>query len=317
MQEIHDLTPHLDPELAGSLQGLPEVDYWNVEDWPALRAEADVPPTPAPAGMAIRNLRIPGLETGDPEVAVRLYRPAAVTSENVLVWIHGGGFVRGNINSNDAMCISWAQDVGCNVVSVDYRLAPEHPFPAAPNDCFAALRWAASGPEEIGITPSRIAVGGASAGGCIAAGVALMARDRRGPELCYQLLVIPVLDDRLETPSSRTIHDPRTWNRRKAEAGWHYYLGGNTHGETSPYAAPARAAELAGLPPATVLVEEMDLLRDEGVGYANRLTAAGVRTDLIVYAGTFHGHATRAPEAAISKRLVRDRLEAVQKAFRA
>ena len=315
MEGILDLTPYLHPEIAEALKKQPEIDYGRVRDFARVREARAVAATPAPEGVRIVNATVPGYPDGDPAVPVRVYSTEECESRDTLVWIHGGGFVLGSLNDNDPVGIQLARNAGCNVVSVDYRLAPEHPFPAGINDCYAALRWVADGPELLGGRQDQLAVAGGSAGGCLAAGVTLMARDLSGPALCHQLLVVPVLDDRLETRSSRVIHDPRIWNRKNAELAWTMYLGADRGGEVSPYASPAREKDLAGLPSATVLVADMDLLRDEGVGYANRLTASGVRADLVVYAGTCHGHTAIAPRADVSRRTVRDVLEAVRIGF--
>ena len=184
--------------------------------------------------------------------------------------IHGGGFVAFSIDAFDFECERLALEVGALVAAVDYRLAPEHPFPAAIDDCYAALEWLA--PQVV-----RLAVVGESAGGALAGGLALMARDRGGPRPALQMLLCPCLDDRLETPSSHEIIDPRTWCRVAAEGGWAAYLGG---GSASPYAAPARADDLSGLPPAYLAIGQYDLMRDETVEYAERLSAASVPTEL-------------------------------------
>lgn len=315
MKKILDLTPHIDPAAAEGLKKQPVFDYGEITDFEKFRKLRATPPTPAPEDVNITNLTIPGYPDGEPDVTVRVYTNANSPSEDTMVWIHGGGFVVGDVYENDILCILSVRSADCNVVSVDYRLAPEHPFPAATNDCYAALLWAASGPEALGGKQRQILVGGASAGGCHAAGLALMARDLGGPSICHQLLFVPVIDDRLETRSSMIVHDPRVWNREKSAACWKLYLGENSSDDVSPYASPARAKDLSGLPSATVFAAEMDLLRDEAVDYANRLTAADVRTDLIVYAGTIHGHNGVAPESYISQRMARDALEAMRFGF--
>ncbi|MEM8766950.1 MAG: alpha/beta hydrolase [Pseudomonadota bacterium] len=314
---IRDLTPFLDPEIAPLFARQDAVDYAAVKDWPKARATRHVEPRPSSESVVIENVVVPAYpETEMHQAAVRAYLPASGAAENTLLWIHGGGFVGGHVNENDAMCMTLVDAVGCNLVAAAYRLAPEHPFPAATNDCFAALQWIGSGPALLGGVPQRLAVAGGSAGGCLAAAMALMARDLGGPELCHQILVFPVLDDRLETRSARVIEDQRTWSRKKASFGWKAYLG-DDHGnnDVSPYAAPARAESLAGLPPATIFVEELDLLRDEAVDYANRLTAANVRAGLTIYPGTHHGHTGLAPQAQVSRRTSRDVVDAIKTAF--
>ena len=314
IKEIHDLVPCLDPELAESLKSIPE---WTLttESLPFLREYAVAEPLVAPQGFVIDNYEVNGTP-GNHKIPVRIYRPSVLTENApVLIWMHGGGFVMGNVSNDDVLCLGMAQSGQCVVVSVDYRLAPESPFPAAPEDCFAVLEWVASEPVELGVKPHKIAVGGVSAGGCLAASVALMTRDRNGPSLCHQFLFIPVTDDRLKTPSSLRIRDLRVWDRDKAATSWQMYLGESHGGDPSSYAAPARTEDLTCLPPATVLVEEFDVLCDEAVNYANRLNDAGVPTELQIYPGTFHGHFAFAPDAAISKRTVEDIFTSVQRVF--
>jgi acetyl esterase/lipase len=265
-------------------------------DLPAARAgEADLlaalPAYDPPVPLEVDELLVPGPE-GAPEVRVRRYRPAGVEDAlPALVYFHGGGFVVGSLDLYDADCRRIAAEVGAVVVSVDYRLAPEHPFPAPLEDCYAALVWVAGHAGELGVDPDRIAVGGESAGGGLAAGVALLARDRGGPRLCLQLLGIPELDDRLATESMRTLGaaSPIT-TIANGEISWDSYLGAGLRGtdQVSPYAAPARATDLAGLPPALVTAYELDALRDEDIAYAQRLLSAGVPTELHVYPGAFH-----------------------------
>ena len=234
--------------------------------------------------------------------------------------IHGGGFILGSIEMMDPWCQKIAAEVDAVVVSVEYRLAPEHPYPAGMHDCYAALCWMSDHAEELGIDARRIAIAGQSAGGGLAAGTALFARDQGGPALCYQLLEIPEIDDRLDTPSMRAFDDTPFWNRPNAVWSWKHYLGestapGESTAETDPieprdepdrpappiYAAPARAEDVSGLPPTYLSTMELDPLRDEGLRYAMRLLEAGVSVELHNYAGAFHGGAFF-PEAEPSRR---------------
>jgi acetyl esterase len=248
------------------------------------------------------------------ELLVRVYRPR--NAEGVLpglLYIHGGGFCVGSIESEHVGVLATCASVEAVVVSVEYRLAPEHPFPAGIEDCYAALRWLAERSSELSVDPSRIAIMGGSAGGGLAAGIALMARDRDGPSLCFQVLNIPELDDRLETPSMRAFTDTPLWNRPNAEVSWRYYLGEGVS-EVSPYAAPARSQDLSGLPPAYVSTMEFDPLRDEGLVYAMRLLEHGVSVELHHYPGTFHG-SSMFPQVGVSKRSSRERTEALRRAL--
>lgn len=203
-------------------------------------------------------------------------------------------------------------ELGVVVVTVEYRLAPEHPFPAPVEDCYAALTWMATNAAELGIDPERVGVAGASAGGGLAAAVALLARDRGGPTLCFQLLDVPELDDRLDTPSMLAYHDAPQWDRPSAIFSWRSYLGvepGSPH--VSPYAAPARAESLSGLPPTFVAVCQFDPLRDEGITYAQRLMHADIPTELHHYPGTFHG-VTMIEHAAVTRRILTDQIAALR-----
>jgi len=228
------------------------------------------------------------------EIPVRIYAPTAHRSARpALVYYHGGAFAMGRPRSEHARTLRIAADLGAIVVSVDYRLAPEHPFPAGFNDCYAALLWTREHADRLGADPGRLAVGGASAGGCLAAAVALAARDRNGPALACQFLICPVLDDRLQTGSMRRMAEVPVFNSADAERMWSFYLGPNHRsvGSETPsiYAAPARAADLRGLPPAYVMTAEYDPLRDEAIDYAMRCLASGVTVELHNVAGAVHG----------------------------
>jgi acetyl esterase/lipase len=188
------------------------------------------------------------------------------------------------------MDAGWSLMHQCVVVSVDYRLAPEHPFPAGPEDCYAGLLWVAANAEELGVDLDRLVVTGGSAGGALTAAVALMARDRGGPHIAYQALRIPVTDDRLVTPSYLASADAPGFNKAGVEGMWLHYLGEAADREkTSPYAAPARAEDLSGLPSAFVQTNGLDPLRDEGLEYASRLLAAGVPVEIYNAPGSYHG----------------------------
>jgi acetyl esterase/lipase len=222
-----------------------------------------------------------------------------------ILWIHGGGLFLGSAARDDELCSALADEQGATVAAVDYRLAPEFPYPAALDDCVAALRW-------LGDHFARIVVVGESAGGGLAACTSLLVRDQRGPRIAGQVLHYPMLDDRGETRSARLLAETPVWNRRLNELGWRSYLAANT---ADRYAAAARAEDLAGLPPTYLEVGELDLLRDEVIAFAAALVAAGVTVDLHLDAGTVHGFDRVAPDAAISciaakrrSRFIRSRL---------
>jgi acetyl esterase/lipase len=305
------MTYRFDPELQPWIPMMPTLD---VSDIAAARAElaalaAQMPAYQPPRPLTIEDRVIPGPD-GAPDVPVRVYAPEQREATLPgLLFIHGGGFVVGNIEGEDARAQEIAAGADAVVVSVEYRLAPEHPFPAGLDDCYAALAWMAKNSAELGIEPRRIGVGGASAGAGLSAATALLARDRSGPELCMQYLGIPELDDRLDTHSMTVYTDTPVWNRPNAILSWQYYLGGQ---EPTPYAAPARAEDLSGLPPTYVDVCEFDSLRDEGITYAQRLVQAGVPVELHLYPGTFHGSSLVA-DAAVSRRMAADSVGAIRR----
>ena len=233
----------------------------------------------------VENRTVPG-SAG--EIPVRIYTPVGTAPFPVLVYFHGGGWVIGNLDTHDGICRSLANRVGCLVVSVDYRLAPEHTFPAAPEDCYAATRWLAEHAGSLGGDKGRIAVGGDSAGGNLAAVVALMARDRGGPKLAFQLLVYPATDTDFETRSYRENSEGYFLTRADMVWFWNHYAP-RDEDRRNPYAAPQRAASLRGLPPALVITAEFDPLCDDGNAYAARLREDGVPVRLSQQDGLIHG----------------------------
>ena len=241
-----------------------------------------------PEGESVAKVvdrQIPG---PDGELTVRVYTPFGTGPFPLLTYFHGGGFVLCNLDSHDSTCRELTNAAQCVVVSVDYRLAPEAPFPAAPEDCYAATRWVAENAREIDGDPERLAVGGDSAGGNLAAVVALMARDRGGPALVHQLLIYPVTDYAFDTPSYVENAEGYFLTREMMQWFWGHYLKTEADG-VQPLASPLRADDVSNLPPANVITAEFDPLRDEGEAYAARLLASGVATELIRYDGMIHG----------------------------
>jgi acetyl esterase/lipase len=249
----------------------------------------------APAGVEVLTLA-----SG---VGVRLHRPPGATEPGPgLLWIHGGGYVIGTASQDDVVCRRIARDLGITVVAVDYRLAPEHPYPTPLEDCYSALSWLAGLPA---VDPTQVAIGGASAGGGLAAALALLTRDRGEIDLVAQLLVYPMLDDRSGTAEG--LHDPnhRLWTQSSNRYGWASYLG-----DADPnVAVPARRDDLAGLPPAWVGVGTLDLFHDEDLAYAERLQAAGVPCEVEVVPGAFHGFDGVVSKAEVSKSFLASQIE--------
>lgn len=250
---------------------------------------------------AIRARRAPaGLSTATVHsgVVVRVHRPPYGDNGSAVLWIHGGGFMLGDARMDDALCARLAADTEATVAAVDYRLAPAHPYPAALDDCDEALSWLAGHPD---VDPARLVVAGASAGGGLAAALALRVRERSEINLAAQLLIYPMLDDRTGLRVDPGAGSRRLWNAASNRLGWSAYLG-----DADPDGvAPARQADLRGLAPAWIGVGTLDVLHDEAVRYADRLKASGVRTELHTVPGAFHGFDAVAPETEVARNFVR------------
>ena len=262
-------------------------------------------PAPDMQEMEIEDRTVPAT----PDVPVRIYRPHG--ARGAIVWLHGGGFVMGGLDVEHPWVARIAAASKTVVVSVGYRLAPEHPFPAALDDAYAAVMWTAQHAVELGVDPQHIAVGGHAAGAGLAAAVALRARDQRRPPISFQLLNQPELDDRQETWSARNFTDTPFMTRDKVSASWRHYLGS---APASPYAAPARASDLSGLPPAYITTAEFDPNRDEALVYAQRLMEAGVPIELHQWRGTFHG-SQAVLSATVSQRQIAELATVLQHAL--
>lgn len=299
-------TPPLDTEIAAVLAALPpgtfDFDEWTLETIAAKRAARAVQPVPAPppTTTVFRDEHV------NAAVQVRIYAPPDAGPPRAprpcMYWIHGGGYIGGSALTVDARLNRWVEDLDCVAVAVDYRLAPEHPYPIPLEDCYTGLSWVVTNAERLGIDPGRVVVAGSSAGAGLAAALALLARDRGGPPVAGQVLIYPMLDDRQITPSSQFL-GTAVWGRPANRLGWRAYLGPDAGQTDVPgYAAPARAADLAGLPPAFVAIGGADLFRDESIAYAARLLEAGVPAELHVYAGAPHGFEVIAPAADVSRR---------------
>ena len=293
-----DLEAEIDATHKEILDMFPK-DLLKLDDIPALRAAIKSEPVDFPENVLVEDVMIPGLNN-DPDVKVRLYKPIGLAKESpCLIWMHPGGMTIGDANMEDLTSAQRAVDHSCLVASVDYRLAPENPYPSAPDDCYAALLWFANNASELGISSSRIAIGGASAGAGLAASTSLRARDESGPEIVFQLLTYPMLDHRNTNPSSYGVMDDfRVWNRKANLISWEAYLGDLT--DIPTYASPSLETELSNLPPAMISVGALDNFADECIDFAQRLMQAGVRTDLRVYAGAFHGSVGLAAHSPIS-----------------
>lgn len=271
----------MDPELEAFVPFFPRTDLTDPvtarKDFARLAAAVPAPDT---TDMDVEDHVVPA----EPPVPVRVYRPHG--ARGAVIWLHGGGFLMGDLDTEHPWAGRIAASSGAVVMSVGYRLAPEHPYPAALDDAYAVLEWAVGHAAALGVEPDRIAVGGHSAGANLAAAVTLRARDRQGPPIRFQLLNQPGLDDRQDSWSALNFTDTPWFHRAKALASWQHYLGGRP---ATPYAAPARAEDLTGLPPAYLATAEFDPNRDEGLAYGLRLLQAGVPVEIHQWPGTFHG----------------------------
>jgi acetyl esterase/lipase len=276
-----------------------------------------VPKPPHARGLVIEDVQLPATDTG-PALRVRVYRPAG-RSEPVpaMLWMHGGGFLFGNPEFDEIGNIETAQELGILIAAVDYRLAPQHPFPAPLNDCYAALSWLHGNAANLNVSPERLAIGGSSAGAGLAAGLALMARDR-GLPVAFQLLLYPMLDDRTVLRTDLRDDHLRLWDTASNRYGWTSYLGAPPGGaDVSPYAAPARSDNLAGLPPAWMGVGTYDLFHDEDLRYARRLVEAGVPCEVRVVEAAYHGFDAVSRAAAVSRAFRASYVAALGHALRA
>ncbi|RAW46164.1 alpha/beta hydrolase [Halorubrum sp. 48-1-W] len=322
--------PPMDPELSATLEEIPDefllANVVDFDDLPATRERmtelletmlAEMPDRP---DVESEDLTVPG-PTAERDLPLRIYRPVDAGTDTddplpCLYWIHGGGMVLGDLDQDDPTCERLADEVGCVVVSVDYRLAPEHPYPAPVDDCFAGLEWVTANAADLGVDPSRVAIGGQSAGGGLSAAVALRARDGDGPELCHQHLIYPMLDDRNDTESSRQVTDVGIWDRGMNLRAWEAYLGELSGADDlPPYAAPGRVDDLSGLPPTYLDIGTHDVFRDETRAYAERLLGNGVETEFHLWPGAYHAYETFAPEARLSRETWEARANALDRAF--
>jgi len=277
----------VDPQVSQLLSqmqamGMPGLSELPVEQARAALAAARITAGPSEEVAAVDDLAIPG-PAGD--LPARVYRPSTEHGLPVVVYFHGGGWVLGDIESHDPTCRALANRAGAVVVSVDYRLAPEAPFPAAVEDCLAATRWVAASADRLGVDGARLAVAGDSAGGNLAAVVAQLGRDEGGPAIRFQLLVYPVTDGAMDTASYRD--NGEGYFLTAKDMRWFYDLYAGPVDD--PRVSPLRAADLAGLPPAMVITAEFDPLRDEGDAYAARLAGAGVPVEHVACPGMIHG----------------------------
>lgn len=298
--------PLVDPQLVAALEQFPGFQLTN-ESLGAMRAMLTELVRPSAAGSNVSDVstterRVPG-PRGAPDVRIMIFSPNTDTVPRpAFLHIHGGGYVMGSPDMTAENSIALAREIGCVVVSVDYSLAPETRFPGPLEDCYAALKWLHQNARELGVDPKRIAIGGESAGGGLAAALALIARDRREIPIVFQLLIYPMIDDRTVTRSDLSAPVGEfVWTRENNRFGWEALLGLEPGSETvSQYAAAARAETFRGLPPTFISVGSLDLFLEEDIVYATKLLSAGVPTELHVYPGAYHGF-EMVPDADVTK----------------
>ena len=294
--------PPYDPELHRILEtrfagGPPPLGPGTLHRTRAIGAAMFTPIGTVVEGTGLEHTEhaVPG-PSGAPDVTLSVVRrPATAAPVPCVYFIHGGGMVAGNRHMGAHLFVRLVERFDVTVVSVEYRLPPEHPHPAPVDDCYAGLEWVAANHAALGIDPARILVMGGSAGGGLAAAVALAARDRGGPALIGQVLMAPMLDDRDATLSTRQYEDGALWTRGSNRFAWSALLGPDRNGDVPEYAAPARATDVAGLPPAYIDAGSAEIFRDEAVAYASRIWAAGGQAELHIWSGGFHGFMMAAP----------------------
>lgn len=310
MRQIDRVDPELRPNLPSAEEAGPPVSRQSLAE---VRRESERRNDEKPAfGTTIPRVSSVPTQGGPLNLYVFKAKQSAKPMP-CLLWFHGGGYIMGRGRD------MWhgpllAERAGCVVISVDYRLAPEHPHPAGIEDAFSALKWVHENAHELNIDPSRIAVGGASAGGGLAAGLALYNRDHENLPLAFQLLLYPMIDNLHDTPSGRLADHP-SWRRSDSLAAWEMYLGGELGAKASPYAAPSRATDHSGLPPAYLCVGEVDLFLDENIEYANRLNGSKVTCEIRTYAGVYHGAEGAGAATKIGKAIIDDYVAALLNAF--
>lgn len=322
-----DLDKEINPELKKTLDGMKPA-YLTKETLEATRkyilevaaeVQKKLPHDVDDIGISTRYIPGPKNPKDSPDVYVKVYRKKGDNSVKPgFLWIYGGGMVMNKCDSYDYMCQKVAQQTDCVVVNVGYRLAPEHPYPAAVEDCYAALSFMKDSAEELGIDADRIVVFGQSSGGGLVAALSVLARDRGGPKISLQMPLYPMLDCANNSPSAYEIQDPRVWNQAKNQFAWDSYLGDLAKADLKdipPYASASRTVDYAGLPPTFIFIGTLDVFRDETIAYVSKLAQAQVPVEFHLYPGCFHGFDIVVPEAKVSQEADALMFGAIKKAF--
>ena len=302
------------PQLRDWYDASPGFDFDNLEDFVAKCNAAELANLKEDPAVTARDQMIPGPE-GAPDVKIRVYEPKDREKDPLpcLFFYHGGGFLFGSVYRQEGLCQSFVKNVGCVVVSVEYRLAPQWKAPAPLMDCWTALNWVHDHSQELGVDPERLAVSGLSAGGNLAAAVSLYARDKKGPRICLQMPLYGELDYRLDTFSAQEITDPKVWCRDNCQKSWDKLPA--TGQMPNEYVSPALAKDLSGLPPVFSYIGQLDPGRDENIAYWNRLMEAGIEVEYHVFPGCYHCFELGTPDAEYSKQAYSLMYAALKRAF--
>ena len=308
-----DLDAMINPALRDDFAKMQPHDYTDVES----RREAlkrDPSTLPTDPRVTVEDVTI--LKGGVPDLRVRIYRSTTKLKEYpAILWTHGGGHIWGSPELYEGLLLKMARELDCIIVAPDYRLAPENPYPADVEDCYAALKWMTNHRKSrLPIDKDRVAVVGDSAGGGLAVAVAMKARDEKGPKVCFDMPLYPQLDYTDTTPSSYQITDHRVWNREANKFAWRAYLGDN-RSKVEPYASPAHAEDLSGMPPTYIMIGTLDMFRDEAIDYAQRLMEVGVPVELHVIPGMTHAFNTVVPNNPLSVEVTDEFIGALKTAF--
>ncbi len=302
------------PELQAATKKIPTFTFngWTLG---FIRLLTNLMPAPKiPEDIHIENIFIPVGE-GNTKIRLRIYKPKSISSTTAgLVWLHGGGYIIGKPEITEASCVDYVRELGVVVVSVDYRLAPDYPFPTSLEDSYAALKWVDAHAKELGIDAARIGIGGESAGAGLAAALIQMVHDRNAFKPIFQTLIYPMLDNQTTVRTDLADQGHFAWNQASNRYGWKSYLGKQADGvDLPPYAVPARRGDLSGLPPAWIGVGTLDLFHDEDVAYAQKLRDCGVECELVVVPGAFHGFDLIASESGVVKDFRKSQIAAMKR----
>ena len=302
------------PELQLAAKKMPQFTFngWTL---PLIRFLTNLMPAPkTPEDIHIENIFIP-VGDGNTKIRLRIYKPKSIPSPTAgLLWLHGGGYIIGKPEISEASCIEYVRELGVVVVSVDYRLAPDYPFPTSLEDSYAALTWVDAHTGKLGIDAARIGIGGESAGAGLAAALIQLVHDRKAFKPVFQTLIYPMLDDQTTVLTDLADKGHFAWNQASNRYGWKSYLGKKSGaGALAAYAVPARRKDLSGLPPAWIGVGTLDLFHDEDVAYAQKLRDAGVECELVIVPGAFHGFDFMAFESSVVKDFRKSQIAAMKR----